>query len=87
MSTTKIYETENLSLFYKPLLLTVLTTDHGIFVDEYENYIGKVITIEIITDAQGNKVYKCKYPKVIQHFPEGYSWTWVYKDGGYVREP
>ena len=68
-----LYKTDHLKLFYKPTIITVLTTDHGFFTDDAGNHIGKIINIEFIIDTAGNRIYTCRYPKVIQYFPENYS--------------
>ena len=81
-----IYESENLKLYSRTMLVSVLRTDHGFFTDEFGNDIGQVINISVSVDSDNNKIYIPHYLKVTQHFPGNYSWTWVYKDGGYVRE-
>ena len=83
-TTNTIYESSNLKFNLKAILKTVLETDNGFFTDEVGNMLGKIIRVTLTTNLDGTTTVEAKYPVIIQHFPGGYTITWVFN--GYTYE-
>ena len=81
-----IYETENLKIYFAKKPLVVLSTDKGFFTDKYNKMIGKIITIYTWQDLEGNIYYDAIYPEIVQHFPGGDTWKYIFNGETYVRE-
>ena len=86
LTTNIIYEATNLKLKLKEVLKSVLETDNGFFTDEAGNMLGKIIKVILKTNLDGTTTVEAKYPKVIQHFPGGYSITWTFNGYTYERK-
>lgn len=81
-----MYKTNRLKIYKRKVPITVLLSDQGFFTDEANRYIGKIVAVYKCINEQNEVYIEPKYTKVIQHFPGGVSWTWIYSDGGYIRE-